>query len=740
MKRIYTLLLCAFVSFATLQAQSSDHTFGCASEPTAEELAFLRSNHQERMTYLRDQGSRAIKVVKIAIHIIRTDAGGSGISEANVQARIDNANVRYADANIRLEVCGPYNYIDDTDYSTFNYGTDETIRTGNDVPGCINIYFANSVLDGGGTGICGYAKFPTASTATTGTNFTVVANGCHVSTFAHELGHCFGLLHTHSTSGGAELVDRSSSGNCATAGDGFCDTPADPQLSSSTVNTSCVYTGTATDGAGVTYAPDPNNIMSYSRKECRTVFSPSQLSSVNYSANNDYALSRCGGGPVTCSSYLALFPNTQGFEGGTLPAGWAQGTDDDGNWTIHSGSTSSANTGPSGAYNGTYYAYIESSSPNYPSKNFSLLGPCFNTTNASNSYVSFNYHMYGATMGSLSLQLSFDEGNTWTTLWTTSGDKGDVWNYQYVTLNSYLDQPSMRIRFYGTTGSSFTSDIAIDDVTIYRNTLSTYAKLPYVDGFEGGSFNSYWSTGSDNAFGRVQVTSANQPGGEYHATMDVNTDNNYATNHMDLGLRMYLATDVELSFDWKEFSDETHTEDGVYLSTDAGTNWTKIYSLTGGTSLYQRVTLDISALAAANSLSLSNSTKIRWQQYDNYRMTTDGIAIDNILVTDGSSDALDLSAFGAPAREDGPLPLPLIEGLQYFPNPFSDAFTLSVPDGQGGIEQVLVYDLTGQLVYEAHDLPEGHEVRLGQGLAPGIYLVRVHAQGTAQSFKAVKGE
>ncbi len=480
--------------------------------------------------------------------------------------------------------------------------------------------------------------------------------------------------------------------------------------------------------------------MSYSRKTCRTAFSPSQLSSVNYSANNDYVLSRCGGGDIFCTSYLGLYPYNQGFEGGSLPGGWAQGTDDDRDWSIRSGSTTSLNTGPTAAHGGSYYYYTESSGSGigFPDKTFSLLGPCFNTLNSSTSYVTFNYHMYGATTGSLELQLSMDEGNTWTTLWTKSGDQGNSWKYQFLSLNGYLDQPSMRLRFFATTGSSFTSDIAIDDITIYRNTLSGYAKLPYVDGFEGGSFGSYWTTSSTNAFGRVQVTNANQPGGEYHATMDVNTNNNYATHRMDLGVRLFFETDVELSFDWKEFNDENHSADGVYLSTNGGSSWTKIYNLTAGSSTYQRVTLNLNDIASTYGLSLSNTSKIRWQQYDNYSIGTDGIAIDNVLITSSSSDPANLSELSTQSAESGPLPEALMEGVEFYPNPFTGHMNIRIPDGYGPIVQLSVFDVSGKAVYQANDLAEGRVFQMGHDFAPGIYMVRVQTQGTVETFKAVK--
>jgi hypothetical protein len=62
-----------------------------------------------------------------------------------------------------------------------------------------------------------------------------------------------------------ERVARTGSrANCATAGDGFCDTPADYGFDRYTSTTSpCTYTGKIKDEDCVLLAPDVNNIMGY---------------------------------------------------------------------------------------------------------------------------------------------------------------------------------------------------------------------------------------------------------------------------------------------------------------------------------------------------------------------------------------------------------------------------------------------------------------------------------------------
>jgi len=212
-------------------------------------------------------------IVPVKFHIIGYSNGASAIDSASVFNELDLVNSYYTNAGIEFQHCGNIEYINDDEYADFEKYTDEVLCQSNDVDNVLNIYFAPylyKISNGDTTGLCGYAySFGVAF------NRILMKNSCATngSTLPHEIGHYFSLAHTHSTSAGDELVNGS---NCSTAGDELCDTPADPQLSTSIVNSSCIYTGTAQDANGDFYNPEARNIMSYSRKSCRDLFSPNQ--------------------------------------------------------------------------------------------------------------------------------------------------------------------------------------------------------------------------------------------------------------------------------------------------------------------------------------------------------------------------------------------------------------------------------------------------------------------------------
>jgi len=189
---------------------------------------------------------------------------------------------------------------------------------------------------------------------------------------------------------------------------------------------------------------------------------------------------------------------------------------------------------------------------------------------------------------------------------------------------------------------AMTSDgFAFDDISVAAGggpPPGDYAPLPYATGFESGSLDTYWTTASP-ADGRVRILSTNTPhSGTYHLTMDDPTSGGYAQNEAWLHLDLAGETDVDLEFWWKEFGDETHSQDGVYFSDNGGSSFVKVQDLNGSSytnNTWQQFTLDLDQLASSNGLSLSATFIVKFQQYDNYPIATDGHAYDDISVTSG---------------------------------------------------------------------------------------------------------
>ena len=183
-----------------------------------------------------------------------------------------------------------------------------------------------------------------------------------------------------------------------------------------------------------------------------------------------------------------------------------------------------------------------------------------------------------------------------------------------------------------------TDGFAFDDISVSAGGGGNgdYATLPYSTGFESGSLDQPWLT-TTGTEGRVLVTTANGPAtGSYHLTMD-DAVNGSAYSLNDARLRLDLAgeTQVTLSFDWKDFSDETHSQDGIYFSDDGGNSYVKVHDLNGGSNpnnTWQTIVLDLDALAASAGLSLNSTFVVKFQQYDNYGIATDGMAFDNVSV------------------------------------------------------------------------------------------------------------
>lgn len=141
-----------------------------------------------------------------------------------------------------------------------------------------------------------------------------------------------------------------------------------------------------------------------------------------------------------------------------------QPTSDDFNWSLGMGSTPTANTGPSGAIDGSTYLFIEADG-NTPAKTAEFRTECFDLTDLNRPVFYLYHHLFGADIGSLKIDVSVDAGRNWTNAYIIQGNQGDNWKQAGIDLQNYIS-PYTKFRIVATTTNGNLGDIAIDQLEI----------------------------------------------------------------------------------------------------------------------------------------------------------------------------------------------------------------------------------------------------------------------------------
>ena len=188
--------------------------------------------------------------------------------------------------------------------------------------------------------------------------------------------------------------------------------------------------------------------------------------------------------PVTVSVVnLNNLPFEEDFETftpgapGTLANGWTTDQTSTFRWQVDISNTGSSNTGPNidhttGTNTGVYM-YSEASSGALGAKCY-LYPPCGDLSGVE---LHFWYHMYGATIDSFAVQAMIN--GVWTTFWGLQGQQQAAGTDPWLQAITGVPANAQGVRFMVKRGSSYTGDVALDDV-LFIEPLANEASVDIV--------------------------------------------------------------------------------------------------------------------------------------------------------------------------------------------------------------------------------------------------------------------
>jgi len=157
-------------------------------------------------------------------------------------------------------------------------------------------------------------------------------------------------------------------------------------------------------------------------------------------------------------------------------------------WIIWNGKTNTNFTGPSNDITtGGKYIYIENDPAICGQQNKVILESKCLTIKSNNSGCDFSFyhHSYGPDIPDLAVEISTDDGKSWSSLLEIIGDHGDKWIRRTISLADYNNKIA-KIRFSTTSSIGVLGDLAIDQIEFYGTTASQNLTKYYVDSDNDG--------------------------------------------------------------------------------------------------------------------------------------------------------------------------------------------------------------------------------------------------------------
>ncbi len=235
------------------------------------------------------------------------------------------------------------------------------------------------------------------------------------------------------------------------------------------------------------------------------------------------------------------------------------GVIDDIDFRTNAGATPSTSTGPTNDHTtGTNigkYMYLEPSGA-CTLKTALLTTPCLDLTLLTTPQLTFWYHMYGADMGELHIDIY--SGDKWTldAIPPIIGDQGNNWYKKVVSLSTFATNV-VNIRFRGITGVDYRSDIAIDDVSI-DNTTGL----------------------NENEFGGNVMVYPNPSNGIFNIVMNDIKNETLSIQLYNVEGKLLQQNNVEVSNSYKTILDMRNYSKGIYFLMIRSNSGVKRFKLT----------------------------------------------------------------------------------------------------------------------------------------------------------------
>jgi hypothetical protein len=322
--------------------------------------ALKQQNNNSRTTSISPVNG--IFYIPITIHQVRHTNGtySKNSSLEPFYHSLISLNRIFSEAHIQFYVNKNIDYIDNDAYllPTLNGAANQQLITNYKNANTANVW----ILDGWSDATVGGKAGPSGVQLADLSERTVI----------HEFGHFFTLIHTFDFANGVEKVTRTG-GNCATAGDGLCDTHADPYglttsqvIGNALTYKNCTITSNTRDLNNDVYSPPFDNFMAYYDNSCGLKFTPQQFDRmvtsipVYHSAYNEMQ----GGGIAGAPSALNIVSNVGYSEiswsnnSGSLGTIVEYSTDGGTSWSVMNGvNTNATKTALSNVFVGKTYLF-----------------------------------------------------------------------------------------------------------------------------------------------------------------------------------------------------------------------------------------------------------------------------------------------------------------------------------------------------------------------------------------------